>query len=61
MLTSADLDFSEREAWQKERESLKEAKNKLEEQRERDEVKIKEFTVSKISGHVFNPVFHLLL
>ncbi|XP_031417585.1 centrosomal protein of 290 kDa [Clupea harengus] len=35
---------SEREAWQKERESLKEAKNKLEEQRERDEVKIKEFT-----------------
>lgn len=45
-LTPSDFDFRERDTWQKERESLKEAKNKLEQQKELDEVKVKEFTVS---------------
>lgn len=40
------LRFSERESWQKERDSFAELKSKLEEQREVDTVKIKEFNVS---------------
>lgn len=41
--------FSEKETWQKEMHQLVEAKNKLEEQKEIDGVKIKEFSVSKSS------------
>lgn len=42
--------FSERESWQKERESFTELKSKLEEQKEVDAVKIKEYSVRVFIG-----------
>lgn len=44
-------DCSEKEAWQKERQTFTEMKNKVEEQKEVDAVKIKEFNVSDRAKH----------
>ena len=42
---------SDKEAWQKERETFAELKNKLEEQREVDNVRVQEFNVSRTDEH----------
>lgn len=42
--------LSEKEEWQKKKESFKEMKDKLEEQNQTDAVKIQEFKVSQINA-----------